>query len=238
MQHRMKTHQLTAEQVDSLLRSGWVGTLATVGNAGTPYVTPIHYFYDNGRIYFHGLPKGQKMDNLQKNPLVCFNVYETDGLSLDSSGTPCDTNTRYRSVTVQGTAEVIRDIDEKRAAIDAIVDKYTPQNSGCLLPDNMVKGTAVVAINITESTGKYLIRNNRCENIRTLLIYRQEPLYTFPRGAECSRRRTGAIQKRRPNIDLRFCIGIAECEVRIHKNYFFFQNSSIWSLGTTSLLNT
>ena len=234
----MKTHQLTAEQVDSLLRSGWVGTLATVGNAGTPYVTPIHYFYDNGRIYFHGLPKGQKMDNLQKNPLVCFNVYETDGLSLDSSGTPCDTNTRYRSVTVQGTAEVIRDIDEKRAAIDAIVDKYTPQNSGCLLPDNMVKGTAVVAINITESTGKYLIRNNRCENIRTLLIYRQEPLYTFPRGAECSRRRTGAIQKRRPNIDLRFCIGIAECEVRIHKNYFFFQNSSIWSLGTTSLLNT
>ncbi len=238
MQHRMKTHQLTAEQVDSLLRSGWVGTLATVGNAGTPYVTPIHYFYDNGRIYFHGLPKGQKMDNLQKNPLVCFNVYETDGLSLDSSGTPCDTNTRYRSVTVQGTAEVIRDIDEKRAALDAIVDKYTPQNSGCLLPDNMVKGTAVVAINITESTGKYLIRNNRCENIRTLLIYRQEPLYTFPRGAECSRRRTGAIQKRRPNIDLRFCIGIAECEVRIHKNYFFFQNSSIWSLGTTSLLNT
>lgn len=234
----MKTHQLTAEQVDSLLRSGWVGTLATVGNAGTPYVTPIHYFYDNGRIYFHGLPKGQKMDNLQKNPLVCFNVYETDGLSLDSSGTPCDTNTRYRSVTVQGTAEVIRDIDEKRAALDAIVDKYTPQNSGCLLPDNMVKGTAVVAINITESTGKYLIRNNRCENIRTLLIYRQEPLYTFPRGAECSRRRTGAIQKRRPNIDLRFCIGIAECEVRIHKNYFFFQNSSIWSLGTTSLLNT
>ena len=162
-----------------------------------------------------------------------------DWLSLDSSGTPCDTNTRYRSVTVYGTAEVIRDIDDKRAVLDAIVDKYTPQNSGCRLPDNMVKGTAVVAINITESTGKYLIRNNRCENIRTLLfIYRQEPLYTFPRGAECSRRRTGAIQKRRPNIDLRFCIGIAECEVRIHKNYFFFQNSSIWSLGTTSLLNT
>lgn len=235
----MKTHQLTAEQVDSLLRSGWVGTLATVGNAGTPYVTPIHYFYDNGRIYFHGLPKGQKMDNLQKNPLVCFNVYETDGLSLDSSGTPCDTNTRYRSVTVYGTAEVICDIDDKRAALDAIVDKYTPQNSGCLLPDNMVKGTAVVAINITESTGKYLIRNNRCENIRTLL-------YISARTAVCFSPEERSVRAGEPvqykSADrMSICAFVSEsrsAKSEYIKNYFFFQNSSIWSLGTTSLLNT
>ena len=155
MQHRMKTHQLTAGQAESLLKSGLTGTLATVGEDSLPYVTPIHYLYDNGKIYFHGLPKGQKIDNLRRNPHVCFNVYNMDGLLLDDTGNPCDTNTKYQSVTVQGTAEIVSDTDRKRAVLDAIVDKYTPQLSGIRLPDNMVKGTAVVEIRITEMTGKY-----------------------------------------------------------------------------------
>lgn len=78
-----------------------------------------------------------------------------EGLLLDSSGTPCDTNTKYQSVTAQGTAETVYDIDRKREILDAIVNKYTPQFSGTRLPDNMVKGTAVVEIKITDLTGKY-----------------------------------------------------------------------------------
>lgn len=155
MQHRMKTHQLAAEQIDSLLKNSPVGTLATINETGVPYATPLHYHYDNDRIYFHGLPKGQKIDNIKRNPHVCFNVYRMEGLLPDSSGTPCDTNTKYQSVTAQGTAEVVCDIDRKRTILDAIVDKYTPQYSGTRLPDNMVKGTVVVAMEITELTGKY-----------------------------------------------------------------------------------
>lgn len=155
MQHRMKTHQLTTEQIDSLLKDSLVGTLATINETGVPYATPLHYFYDNGKIYFHGLPKGQKIDNLKRNPHVSFNVYRMEGLLLDGAGTPCDTNTKYQSVIAQGQAEIVSDIDRKRAVLDAIVDKYTPQYSGTRLPDNMVKGTAVVVINVTELTGKY-----------------------------------------------------------------------------------
>ena len=155
MQYRMKTHQLAAEQIDSLLKDGLVGSLATINETGDPYVTPIHYFYDNGKVYFHGLPKGQKIDNLKRNPHVSFNVYNMEGLLLDSVGKPCDTNTKYQSVIAQGTAEIVCDIDRKRIIIGAIVDKYTPQYSGKQLPDNMVKGTAIVAITITEMTGKY-----------------------------------------------------------------------------------
>lgn len=155
MQYRMKTHQLTVEQMVSLLKNGLAGTLATVNEAGTPYVTPLHYVYDKGNIYFHGLPIGQKMDNIQRNPHVSFNVYNMEGLLPDGSGTPCDTNTKYQSVTAQGTAETVYDIDRKREILDAIVNKYTPQFSGTRLPDNMVKGTAVVEIKITDLTGKY-----------------------------------------------------------------------------------
>lgn len=155
MQHRMKTHQLATEQIDSLLKDSLVGTLATINETGVPYAIPLHYFYDNGKIYFHGLPKGQKIDNLKRNPHVSFNVYRMVGLLLDESGNPCDTNTEYQSVIAQGTAEIVCNIDCKRTILNAIVDKYTPQYSGTRLPDNMVKGTVVVAIRITELTGKY-----------------------------------------------------------------------------------
>ena len=151
----MKTHQLTAEQVSRLLQESQVGCLATVGNDNTPYVTPVHYVYKDGIIYFHGLPRGQKLSNIQANPLVSFNVYNMNGLLLDADGKPCDTNTEYRSVIAQGKAEIITDTERKRDILNAIVSKYTPQYSGYLLPDNMVKGTAIVAIKIDQLTGKY-----------------------------------------------------------------------------------
>lgn len=151
----MKTHQLTVEQISRLLHECAVGCLATVGNDNIPYVTPVHFVYKDGTIYFHGLPKGQKISNIQSNPDVSFNVYKMGGLLIDANGKPCDTNTEYQSVIAQGKAEIVADIDQKRKALDAIVDKYTPQYSGCQLPDNMVKGTAVVAIRITQLTGKY-----------------------------------------------------------------------------------
>lgn len=155
MQHRMKTHQLTAEQISRLLRECLVGCLATVGIDNTPYVTPVHFVYTDGDIYFHGLPKGQKISNIQVNPDISFNIYKMDGLLLDADGKPCDTNTEYQSVIAQRKAEIVSDIDRKRKVLNAIVDKYTPQYSGCQVPDNMVKGTAVVAVRITQLTGKY-----------------------------------------------------------------------------------
>lgn len=155
MQLRMKTHQLTMEQVSQLLQECKSGSLATVGADNAPYVTPIHYVYLDGKIYFHGLPKGQKLSNIITNPLVSFNVYNMVGLLFDENGKPCDTNTEYQSVIVNGSASLVSNIDMKKSVLEAIIAKYTPQLSDKELPDNMVKGTAVVEIEITEVTGKY-----------------------------------------------------------------------------------
>ena len=155
MQYRMKTHPLTMEQINRLLITSQTGCLATIGQLGFPCVTPVHYVYVNGFIYFHGLPKGQKNDNIRANPHVSFNVYNMDGLLLDRAGKPCDTNTKYQSVIIQGTADFVDDIESKRNVLCAIVNKYTPHLSDKTLPDNMVKGTAIVEIKIDKLTGKY-----------------------------------------------------------------------------------
>ncbi|MEA5085229.1 MAG: pyridoxamine 5'-phosphate oxidase family protein [Lachnospiraceae bacterium] len=155
MQHRMKTHPLDTEKIESLLCKSQVATIATINNDGTPYTTPIHFVYQENAIYFHGLPKGQKIDNIRANPLVSLAVYEMDFLILDSDNRPCETNTKYQSVIITGKAYVLEDYHQKEATLELIVQKYTPQLSNVSLPKNMVKGTAVIKIEISELTGKY-----------------------------------------------------------------------------------
>lgn len=155
MQNRMKTHQLTNEETKNLLAECLTGTLATVNTDGTPYNVPVHYVFDNNTIYIHGLPAGQKISNLKANPNICFNIYEMGGLLMDKDGKPCDTNTAYASVVIQGTAQLVEDMDEKKTALSAIIQKYAPHLREKEIPVNMLKGTAVIKLFIREMTGKY-----------------------------------------------------------------------------------
>ena len=44
----MRTHQLTEEQIRKLLQRSQNGSLATLNEDGTPYVTPMHFvLYEN-----------------------------------------------------------------------------------------------------------------------------------------------------------------------------------------------
>lgn len=153
MQHRMKTHQLTKEQMEALLSSASTGSLATLGSGGSPYVTPVHFLYLGGAVYIHGLPKGQKLDNIRADSRVGMAVYEMDGLLHDPDGQPCNTNTKYESVILSGDASLVGDMEAKREVLAGIVKKYTPHLDG--LPETMVAGTAVIKIEIREMTGKY-----------------------------------------------------------------------------------
>ncbi len=155
MQHRMKTHLLTKYAIDQLLIHSAAGSLSTLNSDGSPYVIPVHYLYHNGAVYIHGLPKGQKLDNIKADSRVSMAVYEMEGLLLDPEGKPCDTNTKYQSVILSGKAALLEDVEQKRAILSEIVKKYTPHLAAAPLPENMVKGTAVIEVQILEMTGKY-----------------------------------------------------------------------------------
>lgn len=155
MQHRMKTHQLNRRQIDSLLDRAEVASLATVNADGTPYVTPVHFLYQEGAVYVHGLSAGQKIGNIKANPAVCLTVYEMKSLLLDPAEKTCDTNTGYQSVILQGTASLLADVGAKKTVLEGIVRKYTPALSDRVLPENMIKGTAVLKIRADAATGKY-----------------------------------------------------------------------------------
>lgn len=140
MQQRMKTHQLTDKETESLLLNCMTGTLATVNSDGTPYNVPVHYVFFNNSIYIHGLPVGQKISNLKANANICFNIYEMQGLLMDKDGKPCDTNTAYTSVVIQGKAQVVDELNEKKGCIISSYFKVHTTFSGKRDSIQYVKG--------------------------------------------------------------------------------------------------
>ncbi len=153
MENRMKQNQLTVEQINDLLASSKVGHLATNNGDGYPYVVPVHFAYNKDCIYVHGLNRGQKLQNIQNDGKICFEVSQMEGLILDDKA--CDVNTAYQSIVIFGSAAIVDDKDEKIEALNQVVSKYTPQLAGQEFPENMLKGTGIIKISIDTITGKF-----------------------------------------------------------------------------------
>lgn len=155
MRHRTKTHLLTKEQIDDLFKRAEVGRLGTFSSNGFPYVLPMHFVYVDNKIYMHGLPKGKKIDNIKFNSNVCFEVDEMLSLLYEGVENPCDVNTEFNSIIVEGKASLVSDFDEKKMALSYIVAKFTPHLVDKELPSKMINGTAVIKIDILECVGRY-----------------------------------------------------------------------------------
>lgn len=154
MERRMKQNQLSSEKIADVLASAQVGRIATLNEDGYPYVVPVHFVVYEGKIYIHGLIRGQKISNLLKNNKVCFEVDEM-GEIVPNNENSCGTNTRYRSVIILGTAGMIEDEDRKTEVLRATVIKYTPQLSHLPFPERMMKATGIIEVTPVETTGKY-----------------------------------------------------------------------------------
>jgi nitroimidazol reductase NimA-like FMN-containing flavoprotein (pyridoxamine 5'-phosphate oxidase superfamily) len=147
------------EEMESLLREALVGCLATVGPDGSPYITPLHFVFYEGKIYFHSALKGRKMDNIRANPRVCFEVHEL--IKIVQGQRACDLSTRYRSVLAFGRARSLPDGDEKIAVLTALAEKYAGGQAVEPPTPKKAKGTEVIEITIEGMTGKRNLDYNR-----------------------------------------------------------------------------
>lgn len=155
MRHRTKTHLLTNTQIEQLLLQAQVGRLGTISQDGFPYILPMHFVYYNQTIYMHGLPKGKKIDNIKWQTQVCFEVDEMLSLLYENVENPCDVNTEFNSVIIEGTASLVDDVSEKNLALRQIVNKFTPHLLHKEMPQKMIQGTAVIKIDIIKCVGRY-----------------------------------------------------------------------------------
>lgn len=117
---RRKKQQLSAAETIEILRTCTSGVLAVTGDNDYPYAVPLSYAYQDGRLFFHIAKEGHKLDGLARNDKVSFCVIQADAV------VPHAFATHYRSAIVFGRACILTEDGEKRAALECLLEKYSP----------------------------------------------------------------------------------------------------------------
>jgi nitroimidazol reductase NimA-like FMN-containing flavoprotein (pyridoxamine 5'-phosphate oxidase superfamily) len=134
-----------------LLASADVGQIALVDAEGMPYVIPVCFVYEDGRIFFHCGQTGKKLDCLMSNSAVCFSAFEVLGWGVKAEA-PCNSWTYYRSIVANGTARIIEGREQKIRALRLLSEKYAKGPVG-EMPEDSLGRTCVVEIVIDEVSG-------------------------------------------------------------------------------------
>ncbi len=145
--------------IDTILKRATIGRMATIGNDGFPYITPVNYVYWNGSIYFHCAHKGEKIDNIKRDDRVCFEVdipLAYLGMDYDQKRPTCNVHQFYHCVIIKGRAEKVEEIDEKVGALNALMDSH--ENESDFEPvtskTKPVHLCSVIAIRVESISGK------------------------------------------------------------------------------------
>ena len=117
---RRKNQALSPAACEAVLEQGTSGVLAAAGDGGYPYAVPLSYVWHGGRLLFHCAPVGHKLDAILREPRVSFCVIGQDCV------VPEEYTTYFRSVIVFGRAQVLDSPVEKRAALEVLAAKYSP----------------------------------------------------------------------------------------------------------------
>jgi nitroimidazol reductase NimA-like FMN-containing flavoprotein (pyridoxamine 5'-phosphate oxidase superfamily) len=136
-----------------LLNTCPVGRLGTIGKDGYPMVKPLNFAYTEGKIYFHTAKEGEKMEHIARDSRVCFEA-DLPIAFVKGNDDPCRSEYLYRSVIIKGRAHVVRDTDEQIFGLHCLMRKYQPDSGYGDFPEEKLKITGVVRIDIEEMTGK------------------------------------------------------------------------------------
>ena len=141
-----------AETIEAILDEGFVCHLGLV-DGGSVRVVPTAYARVGDVIYLHGAA-GNASLKASQGAEVCVTVTLVDGLVLARAAFHHSIN--YRSVTIYGTATEVTDVEEKRLALDAVVEHIVPgRGVDARSPnDSEMRSTRVIRLPIGEASAK------------------------------------------------------------------------------------
>ncbi|WP_299541852.1 pyridoxamine 5'-phosphate oxidase family protein [uncultured Streptomyces sp.] len=144
------------EVVHSILDAAFLCHLGFVRD-GAPVVLPTLYGRIGSTLYVHGSTGSRPLRAAKEEQAglpVCLTVTHVDGLVLARSAFHHSMN--YRSVVVHGLARDVTDPEERRVALDAIVDQVVDGRSKDSRPANAkeLAATAVIRLDLREVSAK------------------------------------------------------------------------------------
>jgi uncharacterized protein len=147
---RRKDREITERsEIDSIIASANLMRIALV-DGDMPFLVPVFYAFDGTALYFHSAKAGSKMEILQRNNNVCFEISVDHGVI--ESDLACDFEAKHRTVIGTGKALLVEDTAEKIRALDLIVAHFSEEKFS--YPQANFDSTAVLRIEIAAIKGK------------------------------------------------------------------------------------
>lgn len=146
---RREDHRMPADEAEALLRRAQVLRLGMV-DADGPYVVPLNFGYEDGRLYVHGAREGRRIAAIASDSRVCFEVDEGEVVPAER---PCGYTARFRSVVGRGRARVLETPEDKIAGLQVLMRHYGGPVEG--MDPSVLEKTSVIEIAIEAMDGKW-----------------------------------------------------------------------------------
>jgi hypothetical protein len=119
-----------------------------------PYVVPLFFGYEPGRLYVHCAATGTKLDLLHADPRVGFSAVAS--AEIIESEAACDFTARAQSVIGSGIARIVEAEDERKHGLNLIMRHYTTDGGQDVLNYRPItlSRTVLIAVEIQSMTGK------------------------------------------------------------------------------------
>ena len=138
------------ELMESIIRRAPVCRIG-LSEYDVPYIVPLTFGYKDNFLYFHSAKEGKKIDLIRKNNNVCFEIDIAH--EVVEGKNPCDWSMKYCSVIGFGKAFLVEDHEEKKRALDIIMEHYAGK-APFEYPEKTVNNIAIIKVKIESMTGK------------------------------------------------------------------------------------
>lgn len=158
------------KKIQEFLNQEHVGRVSSIDENGYPQIIPMNFVFLNDSVYMHSHIKGEKIDNINRNNKVGFEVdRELEFLPsyFEDPKNASLADTLYISIVIKGRASLVADKEEKTLALNGLMEKYQPEGGYDPIQSNMkvLAGVAVIKVIPDTLYGKYKIgQHMRTEN--------------------------------------------------------------------------
>ena len=122
---------------------------------GEVYIVPLNFGYearDNTYVfYFHGAREGRKIDLIQKNPHVGFEM--DTNYALNEADMACGHSARFQSIIGNGTVSMVSELEEKKLGLSLLMEHNTGKREWDF-DEKMLNAVAVFKLVVTKMSCK------------------------------------------------------------------------------------
>ena len=143
-------------EIEAIIKKADVCRIALI-DGDIPYIVTMNFGYQSGNpayLYFHCANEGRKLDIIEKNNKVCFEM-DVDHV-LEETKKACGYSMSFKSIVGYGSIAKVKTNEEKIEGLDSIMSQYSDR-TGFTYEEKMLEMTTILKLEIEEINAKQKI---------------------------------------------------------------------------------